>query len=246
MNVYVIISSMKRLDSFLFEHGYYPSREKAKEAIISARVKVDNKVVTKPAYAVEDNAQIEALPFEFVSRGGFKLQKALEEFKVDLKDKVVVDIGASTGGFTDVCLKNGAKKVYAIDTGTDQLAESLRKDKRVVSLENTNYLTFDKSNFLDADFAVIDVSFVSLTKLAEKLSKDFNEIIALVKPQFECGKDYAKKHKGVVKDEKIHEKILKNITFAFKSVGFTLSPIIPSPILGGDGNKEFLLHAVKR
>mgnify|MGYP005770501187 FL=1 len=230
----------------MFEQGYYPSRGKAKEAILSNRVKVNGKVVTKPAYAVEDNSQIEALPFEFVSRGGFKLQKALEEFKVDLKGKVIVDIGASTGGFTDVCLKNGAKKVYAIDTGTDQLAESLRKDKRVISLENTNYLTFDKSNFLDADMAAIDVSFVSLTKLAEKLSKDFIEIIALVKPQFECGKEYAKKHKGVVKDEKMHEKILKDISFAFTSVGFTLSPIIPSPILGGDGNKEFLLHAWKR
>ena len=237
---------MKRLDSFLFEQGYYPSRGKAKEAILSNRVKVNGKEITKPAYTVEDIAKIEALPFEFVSRGGFKLQKALEEFKVDLKGKVIVDIGASTGGFTDVCLKNGAKKVYAIDTGTDQLAESLRKDKRVISLENTNYLTFDKSNFLDADMAAIDVSFVSLTKLAEKLSKDFSEIIALVKPQFECGKDYAKKHKGVVKDEKMHEKILKDISFAFTSVGFTLSPIIPSPILGGDGNKEFLLHAWKR
>ena len=236
---------MKRLDSFLYEQGYYPSREKAKEAIISARVKVNGKVITKPAYTVEDNAQIEALPFKFISRGGFKLQKALEEFKVDLKDKVVVDIGASTGGFTDVCLKNGAKKVYAIDTGTDQLAESLRKDKRVISFESTNYLTYDKSNFLDADFAVIDVSFVSLTKLAEKLSKDFDEIIALVKPQFECGKDYAKKHKGIVKDEKMHKKILKDITIFFSSVGYTLSPIIPSPILGGDGNKEFLLHAIK-
>ena len=237
---------MKRLDSFLFEQGYYPSRGKAKEAILSNRVKVNGKEITKPAYTVEDIAKIEALPFEFVSRGGFKLQKALEEFKVDLKGKVVVDIGASTGGFTDVCLKNGAKKVYAIDTGTDQLAESLRKDKRVISLENTNYLTFDKSNFLDVDMAAIDVSFVSLTKLAEKLSKDFSEIIALVKPQFECGKEYAKKHKGVVKDEKMHEKILKDITFAFTSVGFTLSPIIPSPILGGDGNKEFLLHAWKK
>ena len=237
---------MKRLDSFLFEQGYYASRGKAKEAILSNRVKVNGKEITKPAYTVEDIAKIEALPFEFVSRGGFKLQKALEEFKVDLKGKVIVDIGASTGGFTDVCLKNGAKKVYAIDTGTDQLAESLRKNKRVVNLENTNYLTFDKSIFPGADFAVVDVSFVSLTKLAEKLSKDFNEIIALVKPQFECGKDYAKKHKGIVKDEKMHEKILKDISFAFTSVGFTLSPIIPSPILGGDGNKEFLLHAWKK
>ena len=237
---------MKRLDSFLFEQGYYASRGKAKEAILSNRVKVNGKEITKPAYTVEDIAKIEALPFEFVSRGGFKLQKALEEFKVDLKGKVIVDIGASTGGFTDVCLKNGAKKVYAIDTGTDQLAESLRKNKRVVNLENTNYLTFDKSIFPGADFAVIDVSFVSLTKFAEKLSKDFNEIIALVKPQFECGKDYAKKHKGIVKDEKMHEKILKDISFAFTSVGFTLSPIIPSPILGGDGNKEFLLHAWKK
>lgn len=236
---------MKRLDAFLFENNFYASREKAKEAIISARVKVDGRVITKPALPVGENAQIEALPFEFVSRGGFKLQKALEEFKVDLKGKVVVDIGASTGGFTDVCLKNGAKKVYAIDTGTNQLAESLRKNERVKSLESTNYLTFDKSHFPDADIAVIDVSFVSLTKFAEKLANDFDEFIALIKPQFECGKDYAKKHKGVVKEEKMHEKILKDVTFAFTAVGFSLSPIIPSPILGGDGNKEFLLHGKK-
>ena len=168
---------MKRLDTFLFENNFYASREKAKEAIVSARVKVNGKVITKPAFSVGENGQIEALPFEFVSRGGFKLQKALEEFKIDLKGKVVADIGASTGGFTDVCLKNGAKKVYAIDTGTNQLAENLRKDRRVKSFENTNYLNFDKSNFPDADIAVVDVSFVSLTKLAEKLSKDFNEIM---------------------------------------------------------------------
>lgn len=233
---------MKRLDSFLFEEGYYPSREKAKEAVLSSRVKVDGKIITKPSYQLEERAKIEALPFEFVSRGGFKLQKALEEFGVSLKDRVVADIGASTGGFTDVCLKNGAKKVYAIDTGTNQLAESLKSDKRVVSYENTNYLTFDKSNFSDADIAVIDVSFVSLTKFAEKLANDFTEIVALIKPQFECGKEYAKKHKGIVKDEKMHEKILKDITFTFEKY-FKIDSIISSPILGGDGNKEFLMHA---
>lgn len=237
----------KRLDLLLFEKGLYASREKAKQAILSSRVKVDGTVTTKPSMEIEETSFLEVLPFEFVSRGGFKLQKALEKFEIDLRGKIVLDIGASTGGFTDVCLQAGAKKVYAVDTGEGQLADKIKNDKRVINLEKTNYLTFDKKAFVDAEFVCIDVSFVSLTKLAEKLSSDFQsiEIVALIKPQFECGADYARKHKGIVKDVKMHEKIIKNIEHCFSSYGFKNYGIITSPIKGGDGNVEFLIHLKK-
>ncbi len=232
---------MKRLDLFLLENNFYQSREKAKEAVKSGRVKVDGAVVLKPAQMISLDAKVEALPFEFVSRGGFKLQKAVEEFNINLKDKVVVDIGASTGGFTDVCLKCGAKKVYAIDTGSNQLAQSIKENKNVVNMSNTNYLEIDK--IADADVAVIDVSFVSLTKFALKLSNEFKEIVALIKPQFEVGLQYAKKHNGIVKDKNLHNKIIKDITDCFTNNGFEIVGVIPSPILGGDGNTEFLMYA---
>lgn len=236
-----------RLDVILTKLNLYPSREKAKQAILSSRVKVNGKVVKKPSQNFSDSDLFEILPFEFVSRGGFKLQHALEEFKISLIDKVVVDIGASTGGFTDVCLQNGAKKVYAIDTGENQLNEKLKNDKRVISLEKTNYLTLSKANFSDAQFVVMDVSFVSLTKFAKKLYDDFStvEIVALIKPQFECGIEYARKHKGVVKDEKIHNKIIKNIKNCYEIEGFSCKGITSSCILGGDGNKEFLIWLSK-
>ena len=186
-------------------------------------------------------------PFEFVSRGGFKLQKALEEFEISLKDKVVLDIGASTGGFSDVCLQNGAKKVYCVDTGEGQLAEKIKNDKKVTNFEKTNYLTFDRQNFADANFVVIDVSFVSLTKLVEKLASDFDavEIVALIKPQFECGVEYARKHKGIVKDKKMHENIIKNIKKLYENYGFICQNLTESPIKGGDGNTEFLIYLKK-
>ena len=237
----------KRLDSLLFEKGLYNSREKAKQAVLSSRVKVDGKLATKPSLEVDEFANFEVLPFEFVSRGGFKLQKALEEFKIDLKNKIVLDIGASTGGFSDVCLQAGAKKIYAVDTGEGQLCEKIKNDLRVVNLEKTNYLNLEKDKISDADFVCIDVSFVSLEKLAPKLSTDFEsvEIVALIKPQFECGVEYARKHKGVVKDSKIHEKIIKNIENCFVNFGFKICGTITSPIKGGDGNIEFLIHLKK-
>lgn len=238
----------KRLDCLLQQKGLYNSREKAKQAIEMGRVKVDGKVVLKPSTLIEDeNCDLEVLPFEFVSRGGFKLQRTLEEFNINLKDCVVLDIGASTGGFSDVCLQNGAKKVYAIDTGEGQLAEKIKNDKRVVNFEKTNYLNFDNSHFNDVNFVVIDVSFVSLTKFASKLASDFQhiEIVALIKPQFECGVEYARKHKGIVKDEKIHKKIIENIKDVFEKNGFISQGIIPSPIKGGDGNAEFLIRLKK-
>lgn len=233
----------KRIDVLLFEKNYYNSREKAKEAIKSSKVKLNGQLVTKPSLEVDENCEFETLPFSFVSRGGIKLQKAIETFKIDLKDKVVLDIGASTGGFTEVCLKNGAKKVYAVDTGKDQLDEALKINSKVVSLEQTNYLNLDCSKF-NIDFVVIDVSFVSLTKILPKVATDFKNVglVALIKPQFEVGLEYAKKHKGIVKDEKMHKKVLENIKNLLKNLNFSIFGEIESPIKGGDGNKEFLIY----
>ncbi len=196
---------------------------------------------------VEDNVQIEAKPFEFVSRGGYKLQKAIEEFSIDLTDKVVLDIGASTGGFSDVCLKNGARKIYAVDTGEGQLAEEIKNNPKVLDMSKTNFLTLEKEKITDVDFVVIDVSFVSLTKLIPVLASDFDKvkIVALIKPQFECGLEYARKHKGIIKDAKMHEKIIKNIVENFEKYGFKNNGIIVSPIKGGDGNTEFLIFVEK-
>ncbi len=236
-----------RLDLFLVKEGFYATRQKAKEAIENGRVCVDGVLIKKPSYECLSSCSIVAKPFEFVSRGGFKLQKAIEEFCINMQNRVVIDIGASTGGFSDVCLQNGAKKVYAVDTGEGQLAKSLLRDSRVVNLEKTNYLNLSKDVFQDADMVVIDVSFVSLTKLADKLAADFLvgkkyvDIVALVKPQFEVGLEYARKHKGIVKDEKVHKKVVDNVVDVFEKVGFQKKGIIPSPIKGGDGNTEFLL-----
>lgn len=236
----------KRLDILLAEKGLYPSREKAKEAIKSSRVKLAGKVITKPSLEFDEECEFKILPFDFVSRGGIKLQNALVEFNIKLNNKTVLDIGASTGGFTDVCLQNGAKKVYAVDTGKDQLDKKLQADKRVVNLERTNYLNLDVSQF-QVDFVVIDVSFVSITKLIKKLSTDFEkvEIVALIKPQFEVGIDYAKKHKGIIKDEKIHKKVLENVKKCFKNANFSILGETMSSIKGGDGNTEFLLYLKK-
>lgn len=237
----------KRIDLILFEKGYYSSREKSKQAIEMGRVKVDGKIVSKPSLECEEDCQISALPFEFVSRGGFKLQSAIENFNINLKDKVVLDIGASTGGFSDVCLKAGARKIYAVDTGEGQLDERIKNNTKVLNLEKTNYLDLKKDFLNDVDFVVIDVSFVSLTKLIPKLADDFDkvEIVALIKPQFECGIDYARKHKGIVKDEKVRDKITKDISACFEKFGFKKHGLIESPIKGGDGNVEFLIYLSK-
>ena len=161
-----------------------------------------------------------------------------------LKDKVVMDIGASTGGFTDVCLQNGAKKVYAIDTGTSQLVDTIKNNPKVVDLSKTNFLTLNAEFFQDIQFICIDVSFVGLTKFTEKLATDFKnvEIVALIKPQFECGLEYARKHKGIVKDEKMHKKVIENVKKSFINANFNILGLIESPIKGGDGNKEFLIY----
>ena len=237
----------KRLDIILTEKGLYNSREKSRQAIKSSRVKVNGKIVTKPSFECDENEKFETLPFEFVSRGGFKLQYALEEFNININNCVVMDIGASTGGFTDVCLQNGAKKIYAVDTGENQLNEQIKNDEKVINMQKTNYLTLNCQSFQDVNFVCIDVSFVSLTKFAKKLYDDFQKvkIVALIKPQFECGLEYAKKHKGIVKDDKIHKKIIENIKKNFINEGFSFKGLTKSPIKGGDGNTEFLIYLEK-
>ena len=236
----------KRIDIILCEKGLYQSREKAKQAIEMGRVTLEGKVVKKPSFECDETALFETLPFEFVSRGGFKLQKALEEFHIDLNGKVVLDIGASTGGFSDVCLQAGAKKIYAVDTGEGQLAEKIKNNPKVLNWEKTNFLEIPKEKLLDIEVVVIDVSFVSLTKFVEKLSTLGNiQIIALIKPQFECGLEYARRHKGIVKDSKMHQKIIEKVSQEFELFSFKKMGLIESPIKGGDGNTEFLIYLKK-
>jgi len=241
---------MMRLDVLLFQKKMFPSREKAKDAIMRGIVKVNGVTIWKAGYVVEEDVEISLTgePIKYVSRAGLKLEKAKEYWNIDFNDKVVIDVGASTGGFTDFCLQNGAKYVYAVDVGTRQLHESLCDNPRVYNMQQTDFRTVNALSF-SPEIAVCDVSFISLTKFAEAfrnmLEKD-TKLIVLIKPQFECGPEIAKKCKGIIKYEKLHNKIVKNITDFYEAYDFKLIGTTPSPILGGDGNKEFLAYFVKR
>lgn len=230
-----------RLDLFLVEKNYYPSRSKARAAIEEKAVLVDGKEA-KASLDVSDDNKIEIIKNTnpYVSRGGLKLEKAIKEFRLDFSNKVIVDIGASTGGFTDCALQFNASKVYSIDVGTNQLAEKLLEDPRVISLEQTNIK--DIPYFPEViDYFVMDVSFVSIKHLLGVISKfldDNNALVCLIKPQFEVGKVYMKN--GVVKDRTTHIKVLESINEELKKYNLGIEKLIPSPILGGSGNKEFL------
>lgn len=181
----------------------------------------------------------------YVSRGAFKLAGAIEKFGVDLNGKVVLDIGASTGGFSEVCLENGAKKVYAIDVGKSQLDKKLKLDKRVVDIENTDFREVSKEAFQDVDFITGDLSFISLRHIFPKIVEIFGaskEICMLFKPQFECGKELAKKFKGVVLDKKLHKNLLEEFCFYLKGLGFKISGLCYSSIQGKEGNIEYLFY----
>ena len=236
-----------RLDLLLFERGLAESREKAKAMIMAGEVEVNGVRSEKPGHSVEASADIlikkNALPY--VSRGGLKLEAALDHFKIDVRGLAVIDVGASTGGFTDCLLKRGAERVVAVDVGHGQLHWSLRKDARVTILERTN------ARFLAPDDikttlngAVIDVSFISLRlvipPLLKLLPKD-SFIIALIKPQFEAGRNQVGK-KGVVKDPLVHREVIETLGRFFKEQNLTVIGTIPSPILGPEGNREFLAY----
>lgn len=237
----------KRLDVLLVDEGYCSSREKARAAVMAGHVYVDGEKVTKPGQMVALGAELEVKgsPCPYVSRGGLKLEKAILSFGIDLKDKVVIDVGASTGGFTDCALKFGAKLVYAVDVGYGQLAWELRRDERVVVLERTNIRYLESGALAEApEVALIDVSFISLFKVLPKINELTSaraEIIALVKPQFEAGREKVGK-KGVVKDKSVHREILKGILSFAAGLGWDAAGLDYSPVTGPKGNIEYLAY----
>ena len=235
---------MPRLDRTLVDRRLAASRTLAARLIRDGCVLVDGVPVTKPAFEVtgEEITLRENPLTRYVSRGGLKLEGALDAFAVDVKDLVCADIGASTGGFTDCLLRRGAGKVYAVDAGTAQLHPSLREDDRVVSLENVNARYLDGTLFPPVDLAVMDVSFISQAKIYPALAriiKPGGRLITLIKPQFEVGRDKIGSG-GIVRDEKAKQNCIEALKAAAAEAGFTMARVIPSPIPGGDGNEEFL------
>ncbi len=246
----MIVLEKKRLDNLLLDKGLFPSREKAKSSIMAGLVFVDGQRVDKAGTLIDENALIELkgnlLPY--VSRGGLKLEKAIKAFSLDLTGKVMMDVGASTGGFTDCALQNGAVRVYCIDVGYGQLAWSLRQDPRVTNFERTNIRYLEPEKILEKiDVVTIDVSFISLTKVLPKvyeLLKTDGEVVALIKPQFEAGKGKVGK-KGVVKDPKVHEEVITQVIENARGLGFVVVDLSYSPIRGPEGNIEYLSYLLK-
>lgn len=240
---------MERLDVYLVKNNYFKSRSKSQEEIKNGNVKINGKVIYKPSFNInlEDIVEISDNTLKYVSRGGLKLEKALNEFKINLNNKVLLDIGSSTGGFCDCALMNGIKKVYAVDVGTNQLDDKIRNDDKVVVYENTDFRSIDINNIIDSNIVSIDVSFISVTKLIENISKlkNVNEIICLIKPQFECGKDIADKYKGIPLNKDVHIFVINNLIKHFHNYSFYASDLVHSPIRGGNGNIEYLLYLVK-
>ena len=237
----------ERLDVVLVERGLCDSRSKAQALIMSGEVYVNGQKSDKAGTPVEDEAVVELRgnPCPYVSRGGLKLDKALRDFGVDPTGSVCSDSGASTGGFTDCLLQKGAKKVFAIDVGYGQLAWSIRQDPRVVCMERTNirYVTPEDLG-QPLDLSVIDVSFISLSlvlPVVKTLLKPTGQVLCLIKPQFEAGRDKVGK-KGVVRDAAVHEEVLQNFISLAKSLGFTIRNLTFSPVKGPEGNIEFLAH----
>lgn len=239
----------ERIDILLVKRGFFDTRQKAKYAIENSNVYVNGVVVQKSSkeYEEECNIEIKGEVLPFVSRGGLKLDKAVREFNINLEQKTCIDIGASTGGFTDCMLQNGASKVYSIDVGHDQIDAKLLKDKRVINLEGTNIKDIDSKNFEKVDFISIDVSFISLTMVLDKayeLLKQNGKMVILIKPQFEAGKDNINKN-GVVKDKKVHAKVIEKIILYSNSLKIELLQIDYSPIKGPAGNIEYIAYMKK-
>jgi 23S rRNA (cytidine1920-2'-O)/16S rRNA (cytidine1409-2'-O)-methyltransferase len=243
----------KRLDQLLVERKLFSSRTRAQAAILEGRVFVDGQKMDKSGEGVSEEAKIEvrgeALPY--VSRGGIKLEHALKEFKVKVTGRIALDVGASTGGFTDCLLKQGAAKVYAIDVGYGQLAWELRQDPRVKVVERTNirYLTLEDLGLRtsDLELCTIDVSFISLSKVLPavyNLLAGKAEVIALIKPQFEARREQVGKG-GIVKDEQVHGEVIEKVKAGAEAMGFKAKGVVESPIKGADGNKEYFIHLIK-
>lgn len=244
------MSEKLRLDNEVFERGLSESREKAKALIMSGVVYVNGQKALKGGTFIkaDDKIEVKGKTNPFVSRGGLKLEKAMEVFSISLNENICIDIGASTGGFTDCMLKNGASKVYAVDVGYGQLDWKLRTDSRVVNLERTNFRYITKEQITDdIDFASVDVSFISLTKIIPVMRnflKDNGRSVCLIKPQFEAGRENVGK-KGVVKDKTVHFSVIKTITDFVLENGFDLLGLSFSPVKGPEGNIEYLMYIQK-
>lgn len=238
------MANRQRADLLLVERGLFESRSKAQQAIAAGLVSADGVTVRKPADEIAIDADLRATPAHpYVSRGGVKLAAALDYFGIDPTGRVCLDVGASTGGFTDVLLSRGARKVYAIDVGRNQLHERLRGDARIVSMEETDIRKLTAFDELP-DVVVIDVSFISLKHVlpaALALAASRMDLVALVKPQFEAPRSAIKK--GIVRDTAIHAAVCADIADTIKALGLEIIDTIPSPIEGGDGNREFLIGA---
>lgn len=245
------MAAKERLDVLLVQRHLVESREKAKTMIMTGNVFVNNQREDKAGTKIPVDAEIfiKNNPLPYVSRGGLKLEKAINEFGVRLEDKVCADVGASTGGFTDCMLQNGAVKVYSIDVGYGQLAWKLRNDERVVCMEKTNVRYLQPEDLDDqVDFVSIDVSFISLAKIFDAvlgvLSED-GEVVCLIKPQFEAGREKVGK-KGVVRDAKVHHEVIMNVTDMVMEKGMKIKELGFSPIKGPEGNIEYLLYVAKQ
>ncbi len=236
-----------RLDELLFKKNLFESRTKAQASIIAGLILVDNQKMEKPGIKVEETAEIRVLgnACPYVSRGGLKLEKAIDDFKIDVNGLATADIGAGTGGFTDCLLKHGAKKVYAIDVGYGQIDWKLRNDKRVVVMERKNARDMSAGDLDEkVDLAVMDVSFISILKILPAVSnilKEGGDVITLVKPQFEAGRDEVPRG-GVIRKGSVQKKVLEKVKAGTQELGFKYMGEIQSPITGKDGNIEYFLH----
>ena len=242
----------ERLDVILVRQGHAPSREKAKALLMAGNVFVDNQREDKAGTLFDESKikiEVKGRLLPYVSRGGLKLERAIGQFPITLQDKVCMDIGASTGGFTDCMLQNGAGKVYAIDVGHGQLDWKLRNDERVVCMEKTNFRYVTDADIREPiDFASVDVSFISLTKIlipARNLLRQGGEMVCLIKPQFEAGRDKVGK-KGVVRDRQVHIEVVRRIVDYADLTGFSVKGLTYSPIKGPEGNIEYLMWLEKR
>lgn len=244
------MAEKQRLDVLMVEKGLAESREKAKAMIMAGQVYIDNQKCDKAGQNIDitKTPEIRGETLKYVSRGGLKLEKAMQQFPITLEGKTTMDIGASTGGFTDCMLQNGAKKVFAVDVGYGQFAWKLRQDERVVNMERTN-IRYVKTEDIGTkiDFASIDVSFISLKlvlPVAYELLADDGELVALIKPQFEAGRDQVGK-KGVVRDIKVHYSVCESVLEFARSINFHVAGLSYSPIKGPEGNIEYLAYLKK-
>jgi 23S rRNA (cytidine1920-2'-O)/16S rRNA (cytidine1409-2'-O)-methyltransferase len=239
---------MERLDKVLLIRGYAPSRSAGKRMIKEGRVSVNGEICRKTAYLTREDDTVEVFeePISFVSRGGLKLQYALTEYDIDLSGAVCLDVGASTGGFTDCMLQNGASRVYAVDVGRNQLSDALLNDERVVSLEKTDIRKTDETHIPEkVDFVAVDVSFISLKYVLPYIvnfMKSNADVVALIKPQFEVGRESVAKYKGVITDPNLHKMAIgKVVAFMGRDMKAQVHAVLQSPVTGGSGNKEFLM-----